>query len=464
MKYHLIGIGGIGMSGIARLLLEKGDKVSGSDLRRSKITDQLEKERVQIVIGHRNDTVAIFSPDKVVYSAAISDYSPGYVEIEAAKKLNIPCLRRAVMINKLMKDKKGIAISGMHGKTTVASMIASIMIAAKLDPTVLVGGIINDLKSNAKLGKGKYFVIEACEYDNTFLEFEYDRAVVTNIEEEHLEYFGSLQNIIKTFKKFIAKIPSQGLLVACSDNDNVKKIIKSTKSKIITYGLKKENDVYADDIKIDDGIVSFKIISEKIEFKDNQFQLKIPGKHNVLNALAAIILTKDLEISEEIIRKSLTEFSGIKRRLEIYDEIGGVLVMDDYAHHPTEIRATLEALREFYKNRRVIVVFRPAQYSRNKALLEKYGGAFSDANLVIIPKTYEPAGRDREEKDIDSKRIVDEINKNHKEAIYLPGFENVIDYLKKETKSKDLIITMGLGPLYELTEEIIDMLKERKNV
>jgi UDP-N-acetylmuramate--alanine ligase len=460
-KYHLIGIGGIGMSAIARLLLAQGNQISGSDLRRSEITDQLEHQGAKIIIGHKNNTVAIFSPDIVVYSAAISDYSPGYVELEAAQKMNIKTLRRAEMIKKLMLGKSGIAISGMHGKTTTTAMIANILIEAGLDPTILVGGIIGKIKSNARLGKGQYFVVEACEYDKTFLEFSYDRAVLTNIEKEHLEYFGNLDNIIKTFEQFIGKIPESGLLVACGDDDNVKKILDGAKSKVITYGFGEHNDVVIKEIQIGENKINFKLFSDKIKFSDNSFGLKIPGKHNILNATAAIIICHDLGIAEEKIRKELVQFSGIKRRIEIYDEIKGVLIMDDYAHHPTEISATLEALREFYQDRRFLVIFRPAQYSRNKALLTEYGKAFDKADQVLIPKTYEPAGRDKEDKSIDSKRIVEEIEKNGKKTEYLPEFPDVIDYLKKEAKPNDLIITMGLGPLYELTKEIVKALKEK---
>jgi len=457
-RFHLIGIGGIGMSGIAELLLAKGHLVSGSDLRQSEITDKLEKEGAKIIIGHRNDTVANFSPDAVVYSSAISDYSPGYVELLAAKKIGIKTLRRAEMIKELMKNKSGIAISGMHGKTTITSMIGKILIDAGLDPTILVGGIMNDIKNNARLGKGNYFVVEACEYDKTFLEFSYDRAIISNIEKEHLEYFGNLDTIIKTFKEFISKIPAAGLLVACGDNSNVKKIISIAKSKVLTYGFGKDNDVKISDVKIGNKEIHFRLKSEKI---DNQFKLKVPGQHNILNATAAIILTKDLGVSESIIKKALKKFSGTKRRLEFYGEFNGVLLMDDYAHHPTEIEATLEALREFYKNKRIICVFRPAQYSRNKALLSEFGKAFDLADLVLLPKTYEPAGRDKEIKEVGSERITSEISANNKKAIYLPEFSQVLEYLKENAKKGDLVITMGLGPLYELTEEIGIILKER---
>ena len=461
MKYHLVGVGGIGMSAIARLLLAQGHKVTGSDLRQSKITDQLENEGAQIVIGHKTDTIANFSPDAIVYSAAISDYSPGYVELEAAKKLGIKTIKRSEMISELMKGKSGIAVSGMHGKTTVTAMIGSIMIDAKKDPTILVGGIMSKIESNARLGNGDHFVVEACEYDKAFLEFEYDRAVITNIEKEHIEYFKNMENIFKAFEEFIQKIPKDGLLVACIDNPGVKKIIESAKSRVITYG-ENDADVKIKNIKIGNEQVSFSIESEVIKFEDNSFSLKIPGKHNVFNAVASIIIAQDLGISEDVIRKSLEEFSGIKRRLEIYDEIDNVLIIDDYAHHPTEIMATLEALKEFHKDRRVITIFRPAQYSRNKALLSGYGKAFKDADIVLIPKTYEPAGRDREKKEVDSKMIVEEIEKNGKKVLYLPEYKDVIEYLKEETIKNDLVITMGLGPLYELTEEIVVALTSRQ--
>jgi UDP-N-acetylmuramate--alanine ligase len=462
MKYHLIGIGGIGMSGIARLLLAKGDEVTGSDLRRSEITDELKAEGVKIIIGHKNDTIANFAPEVVVYSAAITDYSPGYVELLAAKKMKIKTLRRAEMIRELMKGKSGIAVSGMHGKTTTTSMIASILIGAKLKPTSLIGGIADKIKSNAQLGSGKYFVVEACEYDNTFLEFIYDRAVITNIEKEHLEYFGNIDNILKTFKKFVEKIPANGLLVAFGDNENVRNVISQVQSRVITYGLSKDNDVVIENFQIGEKKVSFSLKSKKVDLINKDFELQIPGMHNALNAAAAVIIAKDLKIDEAIIHQELYHFSGIKRRMEIYDEINGILVMDDYAHHPTEIFATLEALREFYDNRRIIVIFRPAQYSRNKALLTEYGKAFLECDLVIIPKTYEPAGRDKEEdKSIDSKRMTEEIVLNHQKALYLPEFSQVIEYLKSEAKKGDLIITMGLGPLYELTKQIVEMLTSR---
>lgn len=460
-RFHLIGIGGIGMSGIARLLMARGHQVSGSDLRQSEIIDRLQKEGAKIVIGHKNDTVANFSPDVVVYSSAISDYSPGFVELLTAKKLNIKILKRAQMIKELMEDKSGIAISGMHGKTTITSMIGKVLIDAGLDPTVLVGGIMNDIKSNARLGKGKYFIVEACEYDKAFLEFSYDRAVVSNIEKEHLEYFSNLTNIIETFKEFIKRIPQKGLLVACGDNLNVKKVLSVAKSKVLTYGFKKDNDVRISNIKIGEGEVSFNLDWEKLDAVDSRFRLRIPGRHNLLNATAAIILTKDLGISEVIIKKALEKFSGAKRRLEIYGEFDGVLLLDDYAHHPTEIEATLEALREFHKDKKIISVFRPSQYSRNKALLSQFGKAFNLSDEILIPRTYQPAGRDKEEKSVDSKRITSEIFANGKRAYYLPEFSDVLEYLKDNAKNGNIVITMGLGPLYELTKEIEIMLKER---
>lgn len=462
MRYHLIGIGGIGMSAIARLLLAKGDFVSGSDLRRSEITDNLQKEGAKITIGHKTDTIANYSPDAVVYSAAITPIAPGFVELEAAKQQKIKTLRRAEMIKELMAGKSGIAVSGMHGKTTTTSMLAQLIIKADEDPTVLIGGIADSIKSNARLGKGKYFVVEACEYDKTFLEFNYDRAIITNIEEEHMDFFGNLENILKTFKEFITKLPSEGLLIACGDNQNVQKIIKTARSRLVTYGFGKENDVVIDDFKIIGSKIIFKLNSAKIEFKNKEFSLKVPGKHNALNACAAIICAKDLGISEDLISREISNFSGIKRRMEIYDCIDDILVMDDYAHHPTEISATLEALREFYKTRRFLVVFRPSQYSRNLSMLSEYGKSFSDADIVLVPRTYEPAGRDQEkDKSVDSERIVEEIEKNGKKAEYLPEFSDVTQYLKTEAKQNDLVITMGLGPLYELTKEIVKMLKER---
>lgn len=459
-KYHLIGIGGIGMSGIAHLLLSRGDQVSGSDLRQSEITEDLKKRGASVTIGHKNFTVANEKPDFVVYSSAITDYSPGYIEIETAKQIDIPTLKRGQMIKELMKGKSGIAISGMHGKTTTTSMIGSMLLAAKLDPTVLVGGILGKIGSNARLGKGKYFVVEACEYDKTFLEFEYDRAIITNIEEEHMEYFGSIENIMRTFEEFVSRIPKEGLLIACGDNENVHKLLQEYSKPLITYGFDEKNDVKIKDVQVEDSKIEFNLESGKKEL-EGSYSLNYPGKHNVLNAAAAVILAKDLEIDDEIIREELNHFSGVKRRMEIYDKINDIIIMDDYAHHPTEIASTLEALREFYKDRRILVVFRPSQYSRNKALLSQYGKAFKLSDLAIIPRTYQPVGRDKEDKEIDSQRIVEEIEKNGQKALYLPEFTDVLDYLKNESKPNDLIVTMGLGPLYELTKEIQAALKEK---
>lgn len=461
MKYHLIGIGGIGMSGIAHLLLSRGDKVSGSDLRKSEITENLEDKGASITIGHKNTTVASEKPDFIVYSSAITDYSPGYIEIEAAKEMKIPLLKRGEMIKELMEGKSGIAVSGMHGKTTTTAMLGSILLSAKLDPTVLVGGIMGKTASNARLGRGKYFVVEACEYDKTFLEFSYDRAIITNIEEEHMEYFGNIDNIIKTFEEFISRIPKDGLLIACGDNDNVKKLLEGYSKRLITYGFSKTCDVRIESLKIENSKISFNLRSEKNKDVEGEYSLKYPGKHNVLNAAAAIILAKDLKIGENIIKKELENFPGIKRRMEIYDKVNDIIVMDDYAHHPTEIAATLEALKEFYSKQRLIVIFRPSQYSRNKALLSQYGKAFDLADLAIILKTYQPVGRDKEEKEIDSKRIAEEIESNGKKALYLPEFSDVLKYLTQETKPNDLVVTMGLGPLYELTKEIQIALKEK---
>jgi len=453
LHMHFIGIGGSGMSGLASILLDSGHKISGSDIVTSKITKRLADKGATVFKGHNEDNVE--GADLVVVSSAIPESNS---EIRGARDRKITIIKRAEMLAKLMDNKYGIAIAGTHGKSTTASMISLLLEKNGFNPTVVVGGELNNFKNNAKLGKGNYIVVEADESDGSFLELNPQIAVVTNIEDDHLDHYENMENILKDFRKFIDKVPDNGRVILCKDCDNIKGLVKQCGRSHVSYGIFTEADLMAKDIELDKLNSKSKIYwqGEKI----GELYLKVAGYHNILNALAAITVALELGISFTEIAKTLETFLGVHRRMEIVASTdNNILIIDDYAHHPTEIKATLSTLRSSWQNRRIIAVFQPHRYSRTKLLAEKFGKVFLDADCVIINDIY--SANESPISGISGETIFREIKKtNHKQIKYLPSKDNILSYLSEIVQSGDIIITIGAGDIWTVGQELAKQLKK----
>jgi UDP-N-acetylmuramate--alanine ligase len=455
LHIHFIGVGGSGMSGLASILLDSGHKISGSDIVTSKITKRLADKGATIFKGHNENNVE--KADLVVISSAIPESNP---EIRGARDRKITIIKRAEMLARLMDNKYGIAIAGTHGKSTTASMVSFLLERSGFDPTVVVGGELNNFKNNAKLGKGNHIVVEADESDGSFLELNPSMAIVTNIEDDHLDHYENMENILKYFRKFIDNVPDNGRIILCKDCDNVKELVKQCEINYVSYGILTEADLMAKDIELDKLNSKSKIYwqGEKI----GELYLKVAGYHNILNALAAIAVALELGISFREIAKTLETFQGVHRRMEIVASTdNNILIIDDYAHHPTEIKVTLSALRSSWQNRRIIAIFQPHRYSRTKLLAEKFGKAFFDADYVIINDIY--SANESPISGISGETIFREIKKtNHKQIKYLPSKDNILNYLHEIIQPGDIIITMGAGDIWTVGQELAKELKKTK--
>lgn len=446
-KFFFIGIGGIGMSGLAKILLKEGKQVSGSDIVQNGITKDLEKLGAKVHLGH--DAKNIEDSEVVIISAAIK----GNPEVDEAKKKKVPVYRRSELLGALMAEKKGIAIAGTHGKTTTSTMVSMILEKAELDPMIVVGGEVKNTGVNAKHGEGQYFIAEACEYERSFLDLHPYASVITNIEADHLDTYKDLSDIVETFKKFVAQTDKDGFLVVSADDFNISKVIEDYEGEIITFGISDENAIWkARNIAVKERVTSFSVY--KREQKIGDFSLKIPGAHNILNALAAIALASRLEIKLGVTKEVLAEFEGVNRRFQIKGNEKGITVIDDYGHHPTEVKATLEGLRSIYpdRSRKVWCIFQPHQYSRTKFLLEDFAHSFTEADTVIIPDIYAVRDTKKDIEEVNSETLVDEINKVENKALYIATFEEITDFLTENVKENDIVITIGAGPVYKVGE------------
>lgn len=447
---HLIGIGGISMSAIAEVLLKQGYRVSGSDMNDSKILDKLRKHGAKIFIGHNKDNIQ--NPDLIVYTAAIKEDNP---ERKAAVKLNIPQIDRAEMLGLIMKNyDKSIAVAGSHGKTTTTSLISLIMEYSNLDPTILVGGELDEIGGNIKIGKSEHFITEACEYVESFLKFFPFIGIILNIDEDHLDYFKDINHIKEAFKKFAQLIPEEGFLIANEDDENVKEVISNIKCNVITYGINNNSTFVAKDVLFTkEGYPIF-----KVEFNGENigtFELNVPGKHNVYNALAAVATAYILGVEPSDIKKHIKKFNGIHRRFDILGEVKGCKIIDDYAHHPAEIKATLEAARN-YPHHKIWCTFQPHTFSRTKALLNDFVSSFGDADHVIITDIY--AAREIDNGEINSKILVDMIKESNPngDVIYMKDFEEIAKYIYDNMEPNDIVLTMGAGNVYRIGEMILE--------
>ncbi|MFC5700512.1 UDP-N-acetylmuramate--L-alanine ligase [Cohnella faecalis] len=452
---HFIGIGGYGMSAIARVMLEMGYQVSGSDVVGQELTDKLAAKGARIYIGHEPENVR--GADLVVYSTALSKDN---VERRQAEELNIPTLHRAQMLARLMNARTGIAVAGAHGKTTTSSMIALVMENCGVDPTYIIGGEIMNVGTNAKAGKGEFVVAEADESDGSFLQYEPAIAVVTNIEPDHLEnYDGDFNKLKEAYVSYLGNVRSGGCSVVCIDDENVKEIIPKVggSSRIVTYSLEGDADYKANDIELGDRCAAFKV--SKGADTLGTVTLSVPGSHNVSNALATIIVCLESGIPFDQVAEAIREFRGAKRRFQVLGEVNDILVIDDYAHHPTEIQATIQAAKATGK--RIIAVFQPQRYTRTFFLLDAFSRAFGDADEVIITDIYSPAGEQRIE-GVNSRRLVELIaNNSNPNVTYIPTKEEVRDELAERIVPGDLVLTMGAGDIWKAADSLARLLRER---
>jgi UDP-N-acetylmuramate--alanine ligase len=458
-KYHLIGIGGIGMSGIAQLLLRKGFKVSGSDLKASKITDELQKLGAKIFIGHRPENVQ--GAQVVVYSSAIKQENPEIIE---AARLGIPILKRAQALAWLMQDKTVITITGSHGKTTTASLAAYLLLEAGLLPSVAVGGILKNIDTNSYLGSGEFFVAEADESDGSFLYYRPKYSIITNIDREHLDYYKEFKNELDAFRKFLNKTEEGGCVFCCADDMNLRRILTDYKKRYVLFGLRDTADIYPKNILMKDLTSEFdcycnnKIIphlNRDAGFID-RFELSLGGKHNISNALSVIALALEIGIDLKFIKEALKNYKGAGRRLEIKFSDANYLVIDDYAHHPTEIRATLETVKNLKRNR-IIAIFQPHRYTRTKLLQDEFGKSFDLADCVILTDIY--AASESAIPGVNAKCIYDKIKHYtpDKEIVLLPK-EQIAEHILNIIKPDDLVITLGAGDIVKVGETLAESL------
>ncbi len=450
---YFIGIGGISMSGLAQILVEEGFRISGSDSKESAMTRALEDKGIKIFYGQKEENItSIGKIDVVVYTAAVRPDNP---EFMAARNAGIPMLTRAELLGQIMTEYElPVAISGTHGKTTTTSMLSKILLEAKTDPTLSIGGIFSDIGGNIRVGKSEYFVTEACEYTNSFLSFFPKISVITNIDADHLDFFKDLDDIRHSFKKFANLLPDDGTLVINGDIDNTAEITEGLKCRIITYGSDSSFDYYPTDISYDDhGNPSFTAHSPM--GKELRIELSVPGIHNVYNALAAAAVANILGIDSECIASALSLFKGTGRRFEYKGEIGGVTIIDDYAHHPTEIRATLTAAQN-YPHDKIWCVFQPHTYTRTKALMDEFAQALSLADHVILADIY--AAREKDNLGISSRTLRDKIVSLGHECNYFPTAENfneIEKFLLQNCTKGDLLITMGAGDVVKIGDELL---------
>jgi len=454
-KYHIhfVGIGGIGMSGIAELLLNLGYRVSGSDVKSSDITARLQHLGGVIHRGHAPDQIE--GADVVVTSSAVTAENP---EVKAARQAAIPVIPRAEMLAELMRLKYSIAVAGAHGKTTTTSIISGVLDGGGLDPTVVIGGKLKSIGTNARLGEGDFIVAEADESDGSFLRMSPAIAVVTNIDREHLDFYPDMQTIQESFLQFINRIPFYGLAVLCLDNEPLQELIPRIEKRTITYGMTSQADVQANHVEFEGMGSRF-----TLQYQGDRLgpiRLNLAGIHNVYNAMAAVAVGMELEIPFETIKQTLENLEGVQRRLEIKGEIEGITVVDDYGHHPTEIKATLQAAREAWPNRRLLVVFQPHRYTRTRALFDEFSRSFYQSDVLMVLPIYS-AGEAVIE-GVDSVLLCEDIRKHgHKDVLYRPDFTATLEALQEWVRSGDVVLTLGAGDVWKIGEALVEALHRK---
>ena len=451
-KIHFVGIGGIGMSGIAELLLNLGYRVSGSDLCESDTTRRLAELGGEIVIGHSAENIT--EVDVVVTSTAVKEDNPEVVE---ALRQHVAVIPRAEMLAELMRMKYGIAIAGTHGKTTTTSMMAVVLQHAGIDPTAVIGGKLDAFGSNAKLGRGKFLVAEADESDGSFMHLSPTIAVVTNIDVDHLDFYSGIDEIKEIFVDFINKVPFYGRAILCLDDRNIQDILPLVKKRFITYGLTSQADFYADDIQHRQGRTSFSAFYKGEEL--GRISFRMPGRHNVLNALAVLAVAYELEIPFNTIVGGFRNFGGLQRRFEVRDEINNIMIIDDYGHHPVEIKATLGAAKSGW-NKRIIAIFQPHRYTRTAALFEDFLTAFYQADHLVVTDVY-AAGEETIAGATGEALAEGIVEHGHKAVTYRASLEEISDYVAKIAEPGDMVVTLGAGNINQVCPMLAEKLRKR---
>jgi UDP-N-acetylmuramate--alanine ligase len=452
---HFVGIGGIGMSGIAEVLANLGFRVSGSDLKSSSVTERLQSLGVECREGHAAENVG--DAHVVVRSTAVREDNPEIVE---ARRRSIPVIPRAEMLAELMRLKsQTVAVAGSHGKTTTTSMVATVLGYANLDPTFVVGGVVGAYRSNARLGKSDLMVVEADESDRSFLMLTPTIAVVTNIDREHMDYYKDMTDVRKCFEDFVNKVPFYGAAILCLDDPHVQAVIPHVERRRVTYGLSAQADVSAHGIRFDGGFgSSFTVWRGDAAIGD--VTLRVPGLHNVYNSLAAICVALELEIPFEQIANALTEFTGAERRFQRKGEEAGVLVVDDYGHHPTEVKATLAAAKIGSAGRRIVVLFQPHRYTRTHDLMEEFARSFNNADVLFVTDIY--AASEDPIEGVTAEALTEAIKSyGHKNAQAVGALDGAVEILREQVRAGDLVITLGAGTITRVGDQLLKLLREK---
>jgi UDP-N-acetylmuramate--alanine ligase len=446
---HFVGIGGIGMSGIAEVLLNLGYRISGSDLKESEVTRRLSKLGARVMSGHRKENLV--AADVVVISAAIAKDNP---EVLAARQRKIPVIARAEMLAELMRLKYAVAVAGSHGKTTTTSMIATVLTAAGLDPTAVVGGKVNVLDSNAKLGRSELMVVEADESDGSFLRLHPSITVVTNIDAEHMDHYRTLEALKAAFVKFCNLVPFYGLNVVCLDHPNVQALLPDLEKRFVTYGTAHTADYRLEGVQLNGFSTSFRAFRRGEDL--GHFSVQMVGAHNALNALSVLAVADELDISIDVVRSALAEFAGVQRRFTVRGELKGVTVVDDYGHHPAEVKATLAGARAAF-GRRLVVVFQPHRYTRTRDLLAEFATSFNDADVLFLTSIY--AGGELPIPGVTSKALVDAlVAHGHRDVTYVEKRADLARAIAPKLKEGDIVLTLGAGDITQVGPELLHLL------
>ena len=452
-RVHFVGIGGTGMCGIAEVLLNLGYEISGSDIASNEAIFRLRGLGAKVVLGHRKENVT--GVDVLVYSSAVTGDN---VEVAEARRRKIPVIKRAEMLSELMRMKYSIGVAGTHGKTTTTSFIAAALAAGGLDPTVVVGGRINALGSNARMGEGEYLVAEADESDGTFLRLTPTIAIVTNIDEEHLDFYEDYDAIKTAFLEFVNKVPFYGFSVLCLDHHAVQEIIPHVEKQFFTYGFGTQADYVGEEFRYENGEAVFGV--KRGGERLGEIRLLMPGRHNADNALAAAAVSMELDVSFADIQRGLHEFDGIGRRLERVGGTSGVTVFDDYGHHPQEIKVTLRAVREAWPDNRLVVLFQPHRYTRTHHLEEAFHTAFYDADRVLVAPVY--AAGEPPIEGVNSEKLAEGISAHgHRSCDVVDGLEDAVDRLFEEVRSGDIVLTLGAGDVWKAGRELLEKIERR---
>jgi UDP-N-acetylmuramate--alanine ligase len=451
---HLVGIGGIGMSGIAEVLCNLGFRVSGSDAKRSGVTDRLAEMGVEFHEGHRAEYVG--DAQVVVRSTAVRDDNPELLE---ARVRSIPVIPRAEMLAELMRLKQDtVAVAGSHGKTTTTSMVGTVLGVAGLDPTVVVGGVVGAFGSNARLGKSDLMVVEADESDRSFLMLTPTFAVVTNIDREHMDYYSDMNDMRDCFVSFVNKVPFYGAAVLCLDDPHVQAVIPRVKRRRITYGLSAQADVSAHSVRFNRPFGSTFTVWQGADVA-GEIALNVPGLHNVYNALAAIAIGFELGVPFDVTAQALATYAGVNRRFQFKGEAGGVLVVDDYGHHPTEVRATLAAAKVGSQGRRMIVLFQPHRYTRTRDQMDEFARAFNNADVLLVTDIY--AASEDPIAGVTAETLTEAIKSyGHKNAVYVGALDSAVKALVSEAHPGDMVVTLGAGNVYQAGEQLVELLNK----